>query len=91
MKAISKILNVSGYTLDSSELALLQKDGWVKLQLAEIAEVKKPSLTSAVVRLADGRTKALDLSQLSTDSFAKVSDALNEAVHAHRNWASSRI
>jgi len=88
MKARSPILNRSGFVLDSHELRVLQKDGWVTLPLAEIAEVKKSFLATAIVRLASGGRKTLDLSHLSTKGFAEVTDAMKKAVHDRRASAS---
>jgi hypothetical protein len=83
----SPILSRSGYVLDSQELKILQPDGWLTLPLSEIAEVKKPSFAKAIVRLADGRRKTLDLSQLGTKGFSEVVDALKKAAHDHRALA----
>jgi len=82
---MNPLLNSSGYVLDSRELRVLQKNGWVLLPLAEIANVKKGlSFTSMVVRMSDGKKKSLDLSHLSTKGFSEVSDALDKARHHHR-------
>ena len=87
MKSRAPLLNRSGYVLDTQELRLLQKDGWLSLPLTEIAEVKKPSFATAVVRFTDGRKKSLDLSQLSTEAFSAVIDVPKKAVHDHRSAA----
>jgi hypothetical protein len=84
MKSRAPLLNRSGYLLDSQKLRLLQKDGWLSLPLAEIAELKKPTFASAIVRFTDGKKKSLDLSHLSTEAFSAVIDALKKAVHDHR-------
>lgn len=81
---MNPVLNTSGYVLENGELRLLQKEGWVFVRLAEVAEVKKPTLASAVVRLIDGRRKALDLSHLSTAGFSEVSATLETAVRSYR-------
>ena len=84
---MNPLFSSSGYRLDTEELRVLQKEGWVSVRLTEIAEVKKPSFASAVVRFVDGRTKSLDLSHLSTKAFSEVVDALKKAVHDHRESA----
>ena len=78
---MNHLLNASGYVLDSQELRVLQKEGWVCLKLVEIAEVKKHSFATFEVRLADGKRKSLELAHLGTDSFSAVSEALKNAVH----------
>ena len=88
MNTRAPLLNRSGYVLDSRELKILQREGWLALPLTEIAEVKKPSLTTAIVRLGDGRTQILDLAHLSTKGFSEVVDALREAARHRRAVAS---
>lgn len=85
---MSPLFNSSGYVLSSQELRVLQKEGWISLQLSEIAEVKKPSFTTAVVRLADGKKRSLDLSHLGAKAFSDVVDALKKAAHDSRVTAS---
>jgi hypothetical protein len=87
---MNPLFNSSGYILDSQELRILQKDGWVSLPLSNIARVKKTSLTEAIVHLADGRKKILDLSHLSTKAFSEVSAALDSAMHDYRVLVSSK-
>jgi hypothetical protein len=82
---MNPLFNSSGYLLDSQELRVLQKEGWISLPLTEIADLKtKSSFTGIVVRLSDGRKKSLDLSHLSTRAFSEVRDALRKAHHKHR-------
>lgn len=81
---MNPVLNTSGYVLEKGELRLLQKEGWVSVLLAEVAEIKKPTFASTVVRLTDGRRKRLDLSHLSTAGFSDVRSALEDAVRSHR-------
>lgn len=87
---MNPLFNSSGYVLEKGELRLLQKEGWVSVQLADIAEVKKPTFASAVVRLADGRRKSLDLSHLSPAAFSEISSAFETAVHTHRTVAAKK-
>ena len=87
---MNPVLNTSGYVLEKGELRLLQKEGWVSVRLVEIAEVKKPSLASTVVRFCDGRRKSLDLAHLSTAGYSKVSSALEAAVRSHRTAAAKK-
>jgi hypothetical protein len=87
---MNPVLNTSGYVLEKGELRILQKEGWVSVRLAEIAEVKKPTFASAIVRLTDGRRKSLDLSHLSTAGFSEVSSALEAAVRSHRTTAAKK-
>jgi hypothetical protein len=84
------VFNTSGFVLEKDELRLLQKEGWVSVRFAEIAEVKKPSMVSALVRFSDGRRKSLDLSHLSTAGYSSVSAALEDAVRRHRIAAAKK-
>lgn len=81
---MNPVLNRSGYIMEKGELRLLQKEGWVSVRLAEVAELKKPTFASAVVRLTDGKRKTLDLSHLSTAGFSDVRSALEGAVRSYR-------
>ena len=90
VERMNPVFNTSGYVLEKGELRLLQKEGWVSVQLADIAEVKKPTFASAIVRLADGRRKSLDLSHLSTAAFSEVSAAFDTAVRTHRAVAARK-
>ena len=87
---MNPLFNSSGYVLDSRELRVLQKGGWVSLPLAEIAEIKKRSFATFVVRLSDGKRSVLELSHLSTEAFTKVSDALKKSLHDRRSTAANR-
>ncbi len=81
---MNPLFSTSGYTLDSHELRILQKDGWVSISLTKVVGIKKPSFASAKVRFIDGRSAILDLSNLSTTGFSEVVEALQKAVHEQR-------
>jgi hypothetical protein len=87
---MNPVFNASGYVLTKGEVRLLQKEDWVSVQLADIAEVKKPTFGSAVVRMADGRRQTLDLSHLSPAAFADISTAFDTAVRVHRAVAAAQ-
>ena len=87
---MNPLFNSSGYILDSQELRILQKDGWVSLPLSAITHVKKPSLTTAIIHLADGRKKILDLSHLGTKGFSEVCATLDSAMHDYRIKSSTK-
>ncbi len=82
---MNPLFNTSGYTLKDGELRLLQKESWAVVRLSEVIKVKKPTLTSAVIRLTDGRRITLDLSHLSTAAFTEVNGAIEDAARHHRS------
>ena len=77
---MAPLFSVKKYSVSEGMLRVLQKDGWVSLPLADVTELKKHSLTRAVVRLSSGKTAILDFSQFSTDAFSAIVETLQRAV-----------
>jgi hypothetical protein len=84
MKSRPPVLGHTGYRLDEEQLWLLQREGWIALQLVTIRGVKSSSLTELIVRLAGGGKKTISLSHLSPNGFSAVTKTLREAVRLNR-------
>jgi hypothetical protein len=84
MKARPPLLSRTGFRLEHDGLWLLQKDGWVSFHFTDVGRVKFPSITSAIVWLADGRKKNFEFTHLSANGLSQVVAALKKASHDHR-------